>query len=144
MEDGAFHESFRQPIRIRIQSDFNGVSFDESSVVICDVERLSIRQTKPERPEWLAVHPVFDLLRIKHMFQRQTCVKRTRKSTPAASFQILPEAGREPFRGARAPSRVAVGALADCFPCKTKRLFRRGCGRIFRTSKISKYWKGTT
>ena len=113
MEDGAFHESFRQPIRIRIQSDFNGVSFDESSVVICDVERLSIRQTKPERPEWLAVHPVFDLLRIKHMFQRQTCVKRTRKSTPAASFQILPEAGREPFRGARAPSRVAVGALAD-------------------------------
>jgi len=95
VDDGALNESFRQPVRIRIQSDFDGVAFDESSVVIRDVECLSVRQAKPERPEWLAVHPVFELLRTKHKYRGQSCGKTTRKSTPGGRFaggEVLREA----------------------------------------------------
>jgi hypothetical protein len=69
VDDGAFNEAFRQPIGVRIQSDFDGIAFDESRVVIGDVKGLSIRQTEFERAEWLAVHPVFELLRIEHILQ---------------------------------------------------------------------------
>jgi hypothetical protein len=72
---GAFSESFRQPVWVRIQSDFDGVAFDESSVMVCDVERFPVRQANSERLEWLAVYPVFKLLRVEHTFRAQSCLQ---------------------------------------------------------------------
>jgi hypothetical protein len=77
---GAFNESFRQPVWVRIQSNFNGIAFDESGVMICDVERFSVRKAKPERFKWVAVYAVFKLLRVKHTIQAQSCRRTARNS----------------------------------------------------------------
>jgi hypothetical protein len=78
---GALNESFRQPVWVRIQSDFDGVAFDESSVMVCDVKGFPVRQAKSERLEWLAVDPVFKLLGVQYKFQAQSWPQTEQKST---------------------------------------------------------------
>jgi hypothetical protein len=79
VKQGTLNESFGNGVAVQIDSDKNGIPFDEHYVVIGDVVGLSIGHANPERLERLNVHAFFELQCGYHglsLFLSGSCFKR--------------------------------------------------------------------
>ena|ERR1035441_4250234 len=61
VEEGAFHQSFRDGMAVKINSDEDGVSFDEHHVMVGDVVSFAVRHADAERLKWPHLHAFLEL-----------------------------------------------------------------------------------